>query len=475
MKSTPPLARPMPETISELLALFQIFCSVKKMAEWLAIIPRRFYKRILTPRLTLWCMIFQRLFPDKTLEAVVEYLSQGGCDSLTEEGREPISSRIRSTSTASFSDSRQRLPLELIQMVFRETADPLTPTTWSGSTLDWLGDRPVQLVDGSTIALHPYGDIPEQVPPAENQHGPGYWCLVRVLTGFLLRDGRVLSFAHDSMRVSEQAMCDRLFAQCCPRTIHVGDRNFGVFHVIERARHNQQDILVRMTASRARKLLGKQKLSSGKECEVLWSPSRSDKLAENADPTPIDGRLIFVCLHRKGHRPIKLWLFTTLMDSTVFTIERLVELYGFRWHAELNFRHLKSQLKLETLDVRSMAMVRKELYVALIAYNLVRRVMAAAAAQKGLASYELSFCRCLRAMLSAFRRLSSATGPVNEQTMIRELTDLIVRMGMYRLPKRRKARCSEPRRVRYRARTFPSLVGDRQLARQALYAKMAKS
>ena len=87
------------------------------------------------------------------------------------------------------------------------------------------------------------------------------------------------------------------------------------------------------------------------------------------------GRLIFVRVERPGFKPIELRLFTTLMDLIEFSVPALLQLYGIRWRAEGNFRYLKTQLKLTVLTAESPAMVRKEFYAALIAYNLVREAM----------------------------------------------------------------------------------------------------
>ena len=93
-------------------------------------------------------------------------------------------------------------------------------------------------------------------------------------------------------------------------------------------------------------------------------------------------------------------LFTTL-SATEASREELLQLYGKRlvqelkahWHIELDLRTLKGTLKLEQLTGNSPEMVAKEIHnvlstlapAAMIAYNLVRAVMYAAAAQSGLA------------------------------------------------------------------------------------------
>jgi IS4 transposase len=46
----------------------------------------------------------------------------------------------------------------------------------------------------------------------------------------------------------------------------------------------------------------------------------------------------------------------------------LVKLYDFRWDVELHLKHLKTTLGMDVLRSKSPEMVRKELYVYLLAY-----------------------------------------------------------------------------------------------------------
>ncbi len=71
----------------------------------------------------------------------------------------------------------------------------------------------------------------------------------------------------------------------------------------------------------------------------------------------MSGRLIYVRLQRDRHQ-IDLWLFTPLPSGDE-PIELLVRWSGQRWQAELNFRKVKTQLKLDVLPLGTAAMARK--------------------------------------------------------------------------------------------------------------------
>jgi len=65
----------------------------------------------------------------------------------------------------------------------------------------------------------------------------------------------------------------------------------------------------------------------------------------------------------------------TSLDITTYSTLEIVGLYGQRWDVELDLRHLKTTLGMDVLQCKTPSMVRKEIYVYLLAYNLLRGVM----------------------------------------------------------------------------------------------------
>jgi Transposase DDE domain len=200
--------------------------------------------------------------------------------------------------------------------------------------------------------------------------------------------------------------------------------------------------LIRLQATRARHLLPRA-VASGTDPDLTWPPSRFDQCADDLPTPPIPGRLIYVRLTRAGFRPIDLYLFTTLLDREAFSLTDLVALYGSRWNVELDLRHVKTTLQMEHLDSRSVDMVRKELILGLVAYNLLRDLMGVAAQQANRAPLELSPAQCWRRTLDACRSL-----PLNAMTrdLAPLLEQLLARLGRCLLPKRKREHF-EPRAV----------------------------
>jgi hypothetical protein len=183
---------------------------------------------------------------------------------------------------------------------------------------------------------------------------------------------------------------------------------------------------------------------------------------------PITGRLIYVRLERDGFRPVEIYLFTTLVDQERYALAAVVELYGWRWHVELDLRYVKDTLDLAWLPSKTVAMVRKDLTAGLLAYNLIRGFMVQAAQRAHCSPLTLSFTRCWRRVCDVLITLglSAAAPQVRHQ-----IERLVVRLGQCTLPARARFRI-EPRAVRRRPAVYPNLKGSRAAARQRVLEQL---
>jgi hypothetical protein len=420
----------------------------------------RFYQRIFSLRVTLWYLIFQRLNFDQTLAAVVVNLREGGADRLGRRRRK-LSRQVRSTKTSAYNQARQRLPLELLQEALahlRQALLNLVGLVAPPRERPGPAERTRQLLDGSTLALLVNPTLAAAYPPANNQNGASDWSLMRIVVGFCARSGAVLSALEGAMQRSEQAMAWTLIEAGAAFTIWIGDRNFGVWSVVAEAVHHQQDVLVRLTQARASKLARGRPLQSGEDRLIQWSPSRQDQSPPGLERSAVSGRLIYVRLQKNGIW-IHLWLFTTL-DSKDYPVELLVRWYGQRWQAELHFRSVKTQMKMAELDVCSPEMARKEFYTGLLAYSLVRGVMWKAGERLEESVKVISFSQARRVLLERFKAWGREVIALDDWS--RQLLDEVAQQT---LPKRRKERPSEVRRVRHRRLKYPPLKGSRAAAR----------
>jgi len=368
---------------------------------------------------------------------------------------------VRSAKTNSYHEARQRLPLELLQAALGHLGGVLLKLAGLAAfpgQRPGPAQRPRQILDGSTLAMLTNPLLAAAYPPSRNQTGLSDWSLMHIVVGFCARTGAVLSAVEGSRFQSEQMLAWSLMAVAAKFTIWIGDRNFGVWSVVAQAVQHRQDVVVRLTKSRAAKLAGGQPLVSGEDRLIDWAPSRYDQAPPGVERKAVRGRLLYVRLQKQGQW-IDLWLFTTL-DAQDYPLALLVTWYGQRWQAELHFRSVKTHLQMAELEVASPAMARKEFYAGLLAYNLVRAVMWSAGQRLEGGIKTISFSQARRVILEHLRNWGSR-GLSDAQWAKR----VVAEVARQTLPKRAKERPSEVRRQRHRRQHFPPLQGSRAAAR----------
>ena len=82
---------------------------------------------------------------------------------------------------------------------------------------------------------------------------------------------------------------------------------------------------------------------------------------------------------------------TTLLDPEQTTKEELASLYRARWNNELDLRAIKSTMQMEYLRCKTPELVRKEVWTHVLAYNLIRPIIAQAATKHEVEPRTISF------------------------------------------------------------------------------------
>ncbi len=155
----------------------------------------------------------------------------------------------------------------------------------------------------------------------------------------------------------------------------------------------------------------------------------------------------------------KRMLVTTMLDPRKTSKNDLSDLYVQRWHVELDFRNIKATLSMEVLRCLTPQMVEKELWVNLLAYNLMRLLMAQAALESGVQPRDLSVKHTLqiwtqRTLLHLGRR---------QDWQRDSLLQLIAQVRVGNRPGR-----VEPRARKRRPKPYPWLKVPTELARQQI-------
>ena len=117
---------------------------------------------------------------------------------------------------------------------------------------------------------------------------------------------------------------------------------------------------------------------------------------------------------------------TTLLDANEYSRTEIIALYLKRWHVETDFDVIKTTMKMDMLRCKSPAMVRKEVSVNLLVYNVIRALMGRAAEHVRKTPREISFKAAQETLVSFHQTLLGASGDWLEEK-IANMLEIIAR------------------------------------------------
>jgi hypothetical protein len=412
--------------------------------------------RIFAPLVTLWVFLSQVLSADHSCrEAVARLLAY-----RVAQGVRPCSAR-----TGSYCKARGRLPEKVLARLVRHTGGELHaraegPWLWKG--------RSVKLVDGSTVSMPDTPANQRDYPQPPNQKTGLGFPLARLVAVISLACGAVLDVAIGSYSGKEQgetALFRTLHDTLQSGDVVLGDRFFASYFGLAALAQRGVDAVVR--AHQRRKIDWHAGRSVGPRDHVVrWDkPVRPDWMSAaeyNALPATLELRELRVQVSRQGFRTRELILVTTLLTPSGATAQELTDLYRLRWQVELDLRAIKAVMQMDVLRGQTPAMVRKEIWAHLLAYNLIRSAMAQAARRHDLLPRQLSFTGALQTLNAFSLPMLAATGH-----RLTALTDALLRaIASHRVGDRPNR--IEPRAIKRRPKPHPLLTLPRPQARQQL-------
>jgi hypothetical protein len=406
-----------------------------------------FRQGVYSVAVVVWLMIWQRLQGNRSLAAAVQYLIHGGAGDLVEDCKRWTRDQV-SGATGGYCQARQKLPKLIASQVSERIVEQLQMEMQEG----WKGlHRPVFVIDGSTLQLQHEPELVRAFSPGRNQHGENHWPVMQMVVFHDVFSGLALRPSWGAMygaaAVSEQALAEQAVERLPPDAVVLGDGNFGIFAFAYAVQQSQRPMILRLTQSRAQKILGGAWVQ-GTDRKIVWRASRWDRDAHPQLPEQalVEGRVI-VCANPS--RPTELlYLFTTLDVPG----EEIQGIYKLRWNVETDLRSLKRTVGLHQLSSKSLDMVEKELLLAMAAYNLVRAVMCLAARRAKLTPRQLSFSFVQTVVEAALPGLDHAA---SEREYQLRLDRMLRYAAQGKLPNRSQRR-SYPREVWGRGGHFPT-------------------
>jgi hypothetical protein len=415
----------------------------------------KFRQRVFTPVVTLATFLSQVLDSDQSMrQAVARLLADRVARKLP----------ACSPDTRAYSKARQRLPERVFAELTRRTGRDVlleAPPRWC-----WRG-HDVKVVDGAVVSMPDTPANQKAYPQlASQQPGLGF-PMLRLVVLFSLAVGTVLDVALGPCKgkhTGEPSLFRSLHHQLVAGDVLLADRYFcGYGHValvlqrgaaiVMRAHH------LRRTDFRRGKRLGP------KDHIVTWHKPRQrpqgiDQASYEQLPATLQMRELHFRVPDKNCRSREIVVVTTLLDARAYPKGSLAELYRQRWHAELDLRSLKTVMQMDVLRCQSPAMVRKEIWAHLLAYNLIRKVMAQAAQAYGLQPRQLSFKGTLQT-LNAFAECLRNCAAKDLAPMCQALLAAVAKHRVGNRPGR-----LEPRAKKRRPKPYPLLKKLRDQARK---------
>jgi hypothetical protein len=187
---------------------------------------------------------------------------------------------------------------------------------------------------------------------------------------------------HKGKETGETALARQLLTRLRPGDVVVADRYFCSYWLVALLLALGVQVVFRLHQRRKYDFTRGQRLGPEDHVAVWQRPERPEWMTE-ADyavvPAQLEVREFQVRVSNPGYRTKCLVLATTLVDATVWPKDDIGDLYHKRWQAELDLRSLKQTLGMDQLRCTAPELVERELWMHVLAYNLVRKVMAQAA------------------------------------------------------------------------------------------------
>jgi hypothetical protein len=362
-------------------------------------VDHRWRKRLLDPATTIYLFLLQILHGNTACTHVVHFGQWSFSDSA-------------------YCQARKRLPLALLHWLLEKTAAVFRAATDADAR--WLGHR-VWLVDGSSFSMPDTPELQDHFGQPGNQRKGCGFPVAKWLALFDLTTGMLLRSAALPLRTHEMSQSSAISRGLEPGDLVLGDRGFCSYAhlaLVSQRRLNavfriHQRQLVDFTPGRvsgrrvgAKDVAGLPRsrwvLAHGESDQVvIWSkpkrkPSWMEQEEYDALPEELTVRELRYRVEVPGYRVREITLVTTLLDAAVYSASALADLYYRRWQVELNFRHIKTTMKMDVLRCETVEGVLKELAVFCLAYNLVRSAMVESARLQGVAEDRVSLVDAVR-------------------------------------------------------------------------------
>jgi hypothetical protein len=404
-------------------------------------------ERLFPPTETLSMFLAQSLSADGSCQQAVNDAMVKRVISGVEPGK---------TNTGGYCKARARLPLPMISTLVLQAGEIVADGT--ASWWHWRG-RQVRLVDGATVTLADTEENQAAYPQSSSQQVGLGFPMCRLVVLLCLGSGALLDAATgpcEGKGSDEQSLLRSMLDTLQGDDILLGDAFYATYFLLCELVHRGVDGLFEQYGARKRSTDFRkgEKLGVRDHLIVLTKPEKKpDWMSQDAyDQAPATLKV------REFKAGGKIMV-TTFLCPKETPKAALKVLYRSRWNVELDLRNIKTTLGMETLRCKTPEMAIKELWVYLLAYNLIRLLMAQAALLADQIPRQLSFKHTVQIWIAWQQR----GGGTRDAVSINALLVLIAEPRVGLRPGR-----VEPRALKRRPKPFPLLTKPRKAAKEEI-------
>ncbi len=419
--------------------------------------------RIYSPLVTLWVFLGQVLSRDHSCRAAVARLIAH---------RASRGERACSAETGAYCQARKRLPEEFFATVARKTGQALDEGAQQGWL--WKGRR-VLVYDGSTVSMPDTAENQQVYPqPPQQQPGLGF-PLARIAAFFSLSCGCVIDLAitpYAGKGNSEMGMLRKLWGVLRPGDIMLADRYMSAWHEIYLLKQRGIDTVTRVHHCRRVDFRCGKWLAKGDHIVEWCRPGRIrsiDWQTLKLLPERLTIRETRVRIQQPGFRCRSMIVVSTLLDAEAVTARDLAELYRARWNAELDLRSLKQTMQMDILRCKTPELVRREIWTHILAYNLIRTIIAQVASKHSIEPKTISFKGTIQT-LEAFQPLFAMQGErdgAHRRNLYQQFLHAVATHRVADRPDR-----FEPRLRKRRPKKYDSMLEPRHMIKRKMLKRV---
>lgn len=353
--------------------------------------------------------------------------------------------------TGDYCRARAKLNLTALQHLVHQSAQQLeqqVDPSWL-----WNGFH-VKIVDGFAFTMPDTPANQEQFPQHPTQTPGVGFPIARACTVVSLATACVCDLAlapFEGKETGETALLRSMLEGFTPNDLVVFDRYCCSYLMLAMLMDHKIQVCARLHQRRSSDFRRGRRLGLDDHLVTWIRPQRPSWMSledYQQIPETLELREVRYRVTEPGHRTETITLITTLTDPEQYSKEALAELYGLRWNVETDILHIKQTLNLDHLRCKTPEMIQRELWVTLLAYNLIRKVIATSAQVYGKQPRRLGFTLACQAVLASWMLLSTAACR-DSHAMVRMMLAHIAGNEVADRPGRIEPRVLKRRRQRY--------------------------